>query len=202
MYQPQEESPGEARGAGHMPEAWGHQAVPASSERLLQWCLEKKTSEAKSTWSVAWKKIADKTTVYKAKNVTIRRNKKQALNLSKYQKENIWKKIKKKTGYITKNLKNEQIRSIRNEKKMKKMTKQRTNMNVLFVTTNEIKTPIKAKVWISDCFKSNGKLYAVDRTSKTKYQRRMKNKKMVEHLSGKCSKKKAEVNLSIGWGWI
>lgn len=55
-------------------------------------------------------------------------------------------KLKKKTGYITQNLKNEQIRSIRNEKKMKKMTKQRTNMNVLFVTTNEIKTPIKAKV--------------------------------------------------------
>lgn len=120
MYQPQEESPGEARGAGHMPEAWGHQAVPASSEGLLQWCLEKKTSEAKSTWSGAWKKIADKTTVYKAKNVTIRRNKKQALNLSKYQKENIWKKIKKKTGYITQNLKNEQIRSIRNEKKNEK----------------------------------------------------------------------------------
>lgn len=32
------------------------------------------------------------------------------------------------------------------KKKRKKMTKQRTNMNVLFVTTNEIKTPIKAKV--------------------------------------------------------
>lgn len=71
------------------------------------------------------------------------------------------------------------------------MTRQRTNMNVLFIIANEINTLNKENVCIQIASKATASDMQQTRASKTKNQRQMKNKRMVEPIFGKMQQKES-----------